>query len=199
MNKIGILKIGNSGNNFSIKKAILSAQGEYHFLSKKEDFKKINKIIIPGVGSFHESIKIINEVYTIEFLKDQILSKPTLGICLGMQILASIGFEGGVTKGLEIINGEVRSMDVDGKVPHMGFNEVIFTKKSRLFENIKDNLFYFMHSYEFNNYENIIGLSSYCGHKFVAAVELGNIFGVQFHPEKSRDQGVELIRNFLKI
>lgn len=199
MSKVGILKIGYSGNNYSIKKAILLAQGQYYILNKKEDFKKVDKIIIPGVGSFYESIKTINEIYSIEFLKEQILLKPTLGICLGMQILASIGYEGGLSKGLEIINGEIRSMDVTGKVPHMGFNEVFFTKNSRLFENIKTNLFYFMHSYEFNNYENIIGLSSYCGHKFVAAVENENIFGVQFHPEKSREQGIQLIRNFLKI
>ena len=196
---IGVINYGVAGNIFSIKNAIERAGGIVKIVNNKDDLLSVDKILLPGVGSFKGAIKELNEIKLIEELKNAINTKPTLGICLGMQILSSLGFEYGKTKGLEIIEAEVRPMLVEGKVPHMGFNNIDVTTTNKLLYGLENDKFYFMHSFEVVNYTNITSLTNYSGHVFVSSIQKNNIYGVQFHPEKSRDAGIKLFENFIKL
>ena len=198
-NVIGVVNYGIAGNIHSIKKAIEKADGEVLIINKLDDFDKVAKIVIPGVGSFKDAIIELENDGLIEKLKEEITIKPTLGICLGMQILSTLGFEYGKTQGLGIINAEVKPILVDDKVPHMGFNTIDMIEPNKLLYGLENEEFYFMHSFEVVNYTNITSLTEYSGHKFVSSVKKGNIFGVQFHPEKSREAGIKLFKNFIKL
>ena len=99
-----------------------------------------------------------------------------------------------------MINAEVKAIECDGNIPHMGFNSIEIVKNSPLFNGVdKNSKFYFMHSYEFVNYTDILSLTTYSNHKFVSSIQKDNIFGVQFHPEKSREEGLKIFENFLKL
>ncbi len=196
--RVGILNYGKAGNIFSIQKALLAVGGDVVVVEQDSDFKQVDKIVIPGVGSFGDGMK---ELSKFTNLKDEIMNKPTLGICLGMQLLAKVGFEFGETLGLGLIDAEVKKIECHGKIPHMGFNNLEIIKQDNpLFKDIHEDMqFYFMHSYEVINYSDILALSNYFGHKFVSAVTKDNIFGVQFHPEKSRESGLLIFRNFINL
>jgi imidazole glycerol-phosphate synthase subunit HisH len=196
---IGIIDYGIAGNIHSIKKALEQAGGIVKIVSSKGDLSCVDKLVIPGVGSFKDAIEELDKINLIETLKNAIQTKPTLGICLGMQILSSLGFEYGQTEGLGVINAEVKPIIVNGKVPHMGFNTVDIVQKNKLLKGLEDEEFYFMHSFEVVNYTNITSLTDYEGHKFVSSIQKGNIYGVQFHPEKSRDAGIRLFKNFIEL
>jgi len=198
-NIIGVINYGVSGNIYSIKKALEKAGGLVVIINTPDDFSKVDKIIIPGVGSFNDAMLELENSQLLMSLKIEIKKKSTLGICLGMQILSTLGFEYGTTKGLGVISAEVKEMVVDAKVPHMGFNKVEVLRNSALFQGIENEEFYFMHSYEVVNYTNIISLTDYFGHKFVSSIQKDNLYGVQFHPEKSRDAGINLLKNFLAL
>lgn len=198
-NIIGLINYGVAGNIHSIKKAIEKAGGSVKVVNDKMELNEVDKIVIPGVGSFKDAMNELEKDELLEPLKEVIHIKPTLGICLGMQILSSFGFEYGKTKGLEAINAEVKSIIVDAKVPHMGFNTIEVLKPSPILEGLENEEFYFMHSYEVVNYTEITSLTDYAGHKFVSSVQKDNIFGVQFHPEKSREAGIKLFRNFIEL
>jgi imidazole glycerol-phosphate synthase subunit HisH len=122
-----------------------------------------------------------------------------LGICLGMQILAKIGFEFGKTEGLGIIDAEVKPILCDEKIPHMGFQKIHVVNSNKLLEGVENDEFYFMHSYEVVNYTDIAALTAYGEHSFVSSINKDNIFGVQFHPEKSRQAGIKLLKNFIEL
>jgi len=126
-------------------------------------------------------------------------TKPILGICLGMQILSTLGFEYGKTKGLNFIEAEVKPILVDAKVPHVGFNTIELINSNEVLKGLENEEFYFMHSYEVVNYTNISSLTEYSGHKFVSSIQKNNVYGVQFHPEKSRDAGIKLFSNFINL
>jgi imidazole glycerol-phosphate synthase subunit HisH len=196
-NRIGVINYGIAGNIHSIKKAIEKAGGEVLVLESKADFSKVDKVVIPGVGSFKDAMQELEKSSLIESLKD--LDKPVLGICLGMQILAKLGFEYGKTAGLGLINAEVKPILCDAQVPHMGFNTLEVIKTNALLKGLEDKEFYFMHSFELVNYTDIVTLTEYAGHKFVSAIHKDNIYGVQFHPEKSRDAGIQLFKNFIDL
>lgn len=198
-NLIGIVNYGIAGNIHSIKKAIQKAGGKVLIIDKKEDLKKVDKIVIPGVGSFNDAMKELKKDDLLETLIDEIEKKPTLGICLGMQILSTLGFEYGKTKGLNKIDAEVKPILVDAKVPHMGFNKINVIKTNKLLNGLENEEFYFMHSYEVVNYTNIVSLTDYVGHNFVSSIQRDNIYGVQFHPEKSREAGIKLFKNFIEL
>ncbi|MCT7614600.1 imidazole glycerol phosphate synthase subunit HisH [Aliarcobacter butzleri] len=198
-NLIGIVNYGIAGNIHSIKKAIEKAGGKVLIIDKKEDLKKVDKIVIPGVGSFNDAMKELKKDDLLETLIDEIEKKPTLGICLGMQILSTLGFEYGKTKGLSKIDAEVKPILVDAKVPHMGFNKLNVIKTNKLLSGLENEEFYFMHSYEVVNYTNIVSLTDYVGHNFVSSIQKDNIYGVQFHPEKSREAGIKLFKNFIEL
>ena len=198
-NIIGIINYGIAGNIHSINKAIKKAGGIPKIIQTKEEMLNVDKIVIPGVGSFKEAISELNENDLFEPLKEAIKTKPTLGICLGMQILSSLGFEYAITEGLCAINAEVKPMIVNAKVPHMGFNKIELIKSNKLLNGLEDEEFYFMHSYEVVNYTDIASLTEYAGHKFVSSIHKDNIYGVQFHPEKSREAGIRLFKNFIEL
>ena len=198
-NVVGVIDYGIAGNIHSIKKAIEKAGGKVKLVSKKDDFKTVSKIVIPGVGSFKDAMEELENDGLIEILKEEIKFKPVLGICLGMQILSTLGFEYGKTQGLDVIRAEVKPMIVDAKVPHVGFNKIDVIKTNKLLKDLENEEFYFMHSYEVVNYTNIVSLTDYSDHKFVSSIQYNNIYGVQFHPEKSREAGIKLFRNFIEL
>lgn len=196
---IGIVNYGIAGNIHSIQKAITYAGGEVTIINTKKELLTVDKIILPGVGSFKDAMGELEKDNLLNTLKETIPLKPTLGICLGMQILARLGFEYGKTEGLGLIEAEVKPIIVEGKVPHVGFNSVELINSNKLLDGLADEEFYFMHSYEMVNYTNIATLTEYAGHKFVSSIQKDNIYGVQFHPEKSREAGIKLFKNFIEL
>ena len=167
------------------------------------DFKKI---IFPGVGSFDHAMNNLKTRGWDKFLYKNIVdnNKPYLGICIGMQILSNFGYENKKTEGLGLINGEVKQLNMSSsknKIPHVGWNDVNIINKNELFDGIKNNSdFYFDHSYavETFNHSDISTVTEY-GTKFTSSIKIKNIFGTQFHPEKSADAGKKLLHNFLKL
>ncbi len=168
-----------------------------------KDLGQPDKLILPGVGSFSEASSRIKSVGWDVVLKDKVLKEkiPILGICLGMQLFASCGEEGGNSKGLDFIKAKVshlRSSKSNLRIPHVGWNDVSFSDMP-IFDSLEDkSCFYFVHSYEMVLQEQI--KAAYCsyGVDFVAAVQKENIIGVQFHPEKSQEAGLKLLENFAK-
>jgi len=196
-NIIGIINYGIAGNIHSIKKAIEMAKGRILVINKPSDFDLVDKLVIPGVGSFKDAMQELENDNFIDSIQG--FNKPILGICLGMQILADLGFEFGKTKGLGLIDAEVRPILCDGKIPHMGFNKISVKVPNILLKGVENEEFYFMHSYEMINYTDIAALTKYSDHIFVSAIHRENLYGVQFHPEKSREAGIKLLSNFIKL
>lgn len=195
--KIGITNYGFSGNTHSVKKALEKAGANVFIINKPLDFKQADKVVISGVGNFKDAMKVLNSNGFYEELINY--KKPILGICLGMQVLSTLGFEYGKTKGLCLIEAEVKEMICEAKVPHMGFNKIDVTHPNILLEGVENEEFYFMHSYEVVNYTNITSLTEYGGHSFVSSIKKNNIYGTQFHPEKSREAGIKLLSNFINL
>jgi imidazole glycerol phosphate synthase glutamine amidotransferase subunit len=196
-NIIGIINYGIAGNIHSVQKAIEKAGGKTLIINQVSDFELVDKLVIPGVGSFKDGMKELDNDDFINPIKD--FKKPILGICLGMQILADLGFEFGRTKGLGLVEAEVKLIICSGKVPHMGFNKIHIQTPNALLKGLEDEEFYFMHSFEIINYTDISALSKYNNHSFVSAINKGNVYGVQFHPEKSREAGIRLLKNFIEL
>ena len=197
--KVGIINVGMAGNIRSISKAVEMAGGTSFIVESAAGLDKADKIVLPGVGSFPDAMLGLERSKLTDPLREAIGDRPTLGICLGMQILAKLGYEHDKSQGLGFFEAEVRPIECVGAVPHMGFNRIFVQNDSPLLVGLGDSEFYFMHSYEFVNYRDVIALTNYSSHEFVSAVQKEHIFGVQFHPEKSRDAGIELFRNFVKI
>jgi glutamine amidotransferase len=166
-----------------------------------------DKIVLPGQGSFKSCIEALNNIKDLnEILKQFVFDKkkPLLGICVGMQMFADVGFEETETKGLGWISGKVSKINNQNgkfKLPHIGWNEIIITKESNVFKNIENKShMYFAHSYEFIPKEkNVISSTTDYSTNIVCSVEKENIFGTQFHPEKSDKLGLQFIENFISI
>lgn len=195
--QVGLLNYGNLGNIYNIRKALELAGAGVTIIQEAKDLDSIDRIVLPGVGSFKEAMENLAGIRMD--LIAHIRKKPTLGICLGMQILSKIGYEFGETPGLNFIDAEVKRMEVKCKVPHLGWGTLSIVRDSPLLRGIteKDN-FYFMHSYEVVCYTDVVALTEYCNHKFVSVVQKGEIYGVQYHPEKSRRAGITILENFLE-
>ena len=189
------------GNLGSVKNA-LDKLGVISLISKSiNDIKKSSGLIIPGVGAAGEGMKNLKELRLDKIIiQEAAKGKPILGICLGMQLLMSKSEEGNVDC-LNCIDGQVLKFDTPLKVPQIGWNTVKTDRKNKLFKKIPNNsYFYFVHSYYCSPTENKagIGITEY-GIKFSSAIQKNNIFGVQFHPEKSGENGLELLKNFTDI
>ena len=208
---IAIIDYG-SGNLRSAAKALevanknLNVNSKIVITSDPEIIKKSNKIILPGQGSFRDcylGIKKINGL--IDTLNDFVLDKkkPIFGICVGMQLFAKIGYESQETKGFGWIDGTVRKINNINKtlkLPHMGWNQIEFKKDFALFSGLENKShMYFVHSYELTTKQKdcIVATTNY-GNSIVVAVAKENIFGTQFHPEKSQKNGLKILENFLK-
>jgi imidazole glycerol-phosphate synthase subunit HisH len=193
----------SASNIKSLCNALEHLNIKFRKTKKIEDLKKATHIILPGVGSYKNLIEELKKNYILDELKILIQSQNTifLGICVGMQVLSTVGHEIEKTKGLNIIKGNVKKINTNLKLPHVGWNSVFFDQKSPLLENIENGTeFYFTHSYEFipEFTENILGMTFY-DNKITSIIQNKNIFGVQFHPEKSQEPGLKLISNFSKI
>ncbi len=195
------------GNIKSIENAIGFLGCESCVTNQAEIILKADKIILPGVGAFNIAMKNLKKFNIIEPLTKAVFEKhiPILGICLGMQLLATIGEENEITEGLGWIDGTVKHFsftDEKIRIPHIGFNSVYFEEKSpNLFENLTTGSdFYFVHSYHMIC-KNAVDVSSWThyGEKFVSSVQKENIFGTQFHPEKSQSNGLTLLKNFISL
>lgn len=196
---------GQSGNIGSIKKAIKDLINEKPYQLKiiQGNFNPNNfdKIILPGQGAYATLISNLKKLKIIHPLKQYLDdNKSYLGICVGMQILSDEGHEDQITKGLGIISGKIKKFSNKKLIiPHMGWNTIRVNKADPIVKkNLNEKDFYFVHSYIYENInkENILGLTTY-GKNFPSIINKGNIYGVQFHPEKSHKNGLKLIKNFI--
>ena len=209
--RIGIIDYG-SGNirsvytSFEKASSLVDKKIQIVIIDNINDLKKVDKVVLPGVGAFSDCMQGMNNIKgLVNLLHDMILkdAKPFLGICVGMQLLANFSKEYGYTEGLSWIEGDVSSIEIveaEMKVPHMGWNSVHFNEKHSLFNRIKqDEDFYFVHSYKFNVKNNKLVLAkTHYGGDITAVVLKDNIIGTQFHPEKSQTAGIQFIKNFLE-
>lgn len=205
MSKIVIIDYG-MGNLRSVYNK-LNRYGISVLVSNKiDEINSAEKLILPGVGNFAYGMKNIKELGLLDVLKHKVNEEkiPILGICLGMQMLTKHSEEGDV-EGLGFIDADTKRFNFNGnkklKVPHIGWNTVNINKTSPLLSGIEnDSLFYFVHSYyvSCNNTQDVL-LSSHYGLDFISGFQKDNIYGTQFHPEKSHSTGIQLIKNFIAL
>ena len=200
----------NSGNISSVInsfKEVANDKVNIDVTSNLDKIKFSDKIVLPGQGSFKSCVEALNKINgLVDTLNEFVITnkKPVLGICVGLQMFADVGFEEIETKGLGWISGKVSKIDNQNgkyKLPHIGWNQVNIVKESKIFKDIKNNShMYFIHSYEFipDDKTVISGTTDYSS-KIVCSVEKENIFGTQFHPEKSDKTGLKIIDNFIDL
>lgn len=190
------------GNLFSVAKALESVGGDVKLTCAAADIELADKIILPGVGAFGDCMKNLEATGLIPTIKAQIAAgKPILGICVGLQILFEGSEESPNVDGLKIFSGHVKKICADDlKIPHMGWNSIKFGG-SKLFEGLSgEPYYYFVHSYHAApDDKNIIAATTTYGETVTAAIERDNIFATQFHPEKSGDVGLQVLKNFLDL
>jgi imidazole glycerol-phosphate synthase subunit HisH len=189
------------GNILSVLNALDFLGYKYKVSNKKEDIINSPAYILPGVGAFNQAMENLNKLEIIKTLENEILvkKKPILGICLGMQILADSSNENGYHEGLGWIKGNVVKMEASQKVrvPHVGWNDLSIKKENFLFKDTTSKPhFYFDHSFHFKCEKEFICATCSNGGEIIAAVQKENIYGVQFHPEKSQRNGLKMFRNF---
>jgi len=191
------------GNIRSVARAIEYCGGKVIISDSPLDIGKCDRIILPGVGSFHDAVLALKNTGWWNKLRTEVIEKniPLLGICLGMQLLADFGYESGKIAGLGLIPGVVKQFESSGnvRVPHVGWNEIQISKEHYIFNNIENSEdFYFVHSYYFEVSDSRFTLSkTHHGNNFCSAISNGCVTGVQFHPEKSGLAGLQLLKNFL--
>ena len=200
----------NSGNISSVINSFKEVAKDKVNIEVTADLNKIkssDKVVLPGQGSFKSCVDALNKINGLtEALSEFAINnkKPLLGICVGLQMFADIGYEETETKGLGWIPGKVTKIDNQNgkyKLPHIGWNQINIVKQSKIFENIENNShMYFVHSYEFlPNDKNVISATTDYSSNIVCSVEKENIFGTQFHPEKSDKIGLQVIKNFINL
>lgn len=199
---ISIIDYG-AGNLKSVEKALTYLNVDSKITFDSDEIKKSDGVILPGVGAFPMAMESLKkrglDKVILDIAKE---GKPFLGICLGMQMLFDVGEEIKKTKGLGIIKGSIREIYGDVKIPHMGWNSLTINKRNKLFEGIPDSSYvYFVHSYyaDVKNKEDLNAYSVYGEIDITAAVSRGNVYGLQFHPEKSGDLGLKILKNFVDL
>lgn len=201
---IGILDYG-MGNLSSVRNALNFLQVESVIISSPDQIKEVSNLIIPGVGAFGAAMKNISEAGFIGPIRAFAESgKPMLGICLGMQLLATEGTEPEICSGLDLIKGRVEMLQAENlSLPHMGWNGIKLKSEHPILEGVKMSAdFYFVHSFIFmpSDKKNVLTTTEY-GTEFTSIItnEIGNVIGIQFHPEKSQKQGLKILDNFSKM
>ena len=198
---------GNISSVINSFKQVAKDKVKIEITSDLNKIKSSDKLILPGQGSFKSCVDSLNGINGLhDALKEYAIinKKPLLGICVGLQMFSDVGYEESETKGLGWISGKVTKIDnQDGKfkLPHVGWNEIQIVKESRIFKNIQSNShMYFVHSYEFvPKDKSLISATTDYSSKIVCSVEKDNLFGTQFHPEKSDKSGLKIIENFLYL
>tara|TARA_A100001015_G_scaffold274505_1_gene330938 strand:- start:12 stop:638 length:627 start_codon:yes stop_codon:yes gene_type:complete len=200
----------NSGNISSVINSFKEVAEDKVNIEVTSDLYKIafsDKVVLPGQGSFKSCVDALNNINgLVDTLNEFVITnkKPILGICVGLQMFADVGFEEIKTKGLGWISGKVSKIDNQNgkyKLPHIGWNQINIAKDSKIFKNIENNShMYFVHSYEFvPEDKNVISATTDYSSSIVCAAEKENIFGTQFHPEKSDKIGLKIIDNFINL
>ncbi len=196
---IAIIDYG-AGNIFSVKNACDFLNLECKLTSDKKEIENADAIILPGVGAFPSAMKQLESKGIVDVLKEEARKKPFLGICLGMQMLFSVGYEFEETKGLDLIKGTVELMTPQNlSIPHIGWNKLVVNHDSPLMQGLSDDYVYFVHSYAAKCAdENLVAYCEY-GDRVTALVSSGNVYGCQFHPEKSGKTGLKILENFASL
>ena len=200
----------NSGNISSVINSFTEVAKGTVNLEVTSDYKKIkssDKVVLPGQGSFKSCIDALNSINGLKDTLDEFVinkKKPLFGICVGLQMFADVGYEETETKGLGWISGKVSKIDNKNgkyKLPHIGWNQINIVKDSKIFIDVGNNShMYFVHSYEFiPEDKDVISATTDYSSKIVCSVEKDNIFGTQFHPEKSDKVGLKIINNFINL
>lgn len=193
------------GNLRSVSKALESIGASVEVTSDPKKMLEAKGLVLPGVGAFYHGMRNLEKLDIIPAIKKNIKEgKPFLGICLGLQLLFTETQEHGTHKGLNIIKGKVKKFTGNMKIPHMGWNQIkckAQNEKCKIFEGINDNsYFYFVHSYYVEPEDkNIIAARTSYGVEFISAIRKDNLWGVQFHPEKSSDLGLKILKNFISL
>lgn len=193
------------GNLRSVQKAFKKVGADVVISNDQQTIRNASKLILPGVGAFKDGMKHLKELNLLEILHQKVIQEktPILGICLGMQLLSNKSYENGETSGLGWIDAEVVKFNFINqqlKIPHVGWNELYLDKDSILFNGINTNEdFYFVHSYYFKPNEDVTIATTEYGFEYTSVVAKDNIYGVQFHPEKSQSIGLKLIENFINF
>lgn len=193
------------GNLKSIENALLYLGIPFKISKDKGDLSKASAILLPGVGAFADGMKNLNEKGLDTCIKEEVLKgKPLLGICLGMQMLFNRSFEGGETTGLGLIDGDIVKLDpkIKVKIPHIGWNRLDKVNDDIVISNVKGNSFvYYVHSYGAQNVnkEDVLCTSEYGELEIPGLVRKGKVYGAQFHPEKSGNTGLEIIKSFWEM
>ena len=200
---IAIIDYG-MGNLKSVYNALKKINCDCIITNNHDEIKKADKLILPGGGAFPDCMDNLKKSGLIDLIKEEVNNgKYLLGICLGMQVLFEKGYEGEEKEGLGLIKGEIRKMvDPNVKIPHIGWNNLEFNRQDSMIDGLKDNAFvYYVHSYRAENYneEDLVGYSEYGDLKIPGLVRHKNVIGAQFHPEKSGEIGLKILKNFKEM
>ena len=197
---IAIVDYG-AGNIFSVKNAMDYLGLPAELTSKADDIRNADGIILPGVGAFPWAMNMLTKSGLVEVIKEEAVKKPFLGICLGMQLIFSKGYEFEETDGLGLIDGQVRLMTPEGlSIPHIGWNKLEKNRECALLNGLSDDEYvYFVHSYAAECADEDV--AAYCeyGNRVTALVNRGTVYGAQFHPEKSGKTGLKILSNFAEL
>ena len=194
----------DAGNIKSVEKALLHLGEDVVITRDAETILNADGVILPGVGAFGDAMNKLHSYGLVEVIRKCVQKEiPFLGICLGLQLLFEGSEESPGVEGLHILDGKIVRIPADGglKVPHIGWNDLMFPNRGKLFEGISEKSYvYFVHSYYLQaEDENIVTATTEYGAHIHASVEKGNVFACQFHPEKSSDVGMQILRNFIKV
>lgn len=195
----------NMGNLASVYNACKLIDAKATIVKDPAKLKEFDRVILPGVGAFGDAMEHLKSTGMYDAVKEFASSgKPIIGICLGMQLLFESSEEFGDTQGLGLIPGKVVAFDKskmdmdDHKVPHVGWNK-IFSNSNKLFEGLENPYLYFVHSFHVKTEERYTIGTTHYGYDFVSAVQKDNIYGLQPHPEKSHDNGIQILKNFVEL
>ena len=191
-----------AGNLFSVRNALNYIGCENQISSDKKDIINADRLILPGVGAFGDAMDKLRNSGLIDVIKQEAVTKPFLGICLGMQLLFEESYEFGKHEGLGLIPGTVKLMEPEGDlaIPQMGWNALDFNSPCPLLKNVAEGSYvYFVHSYAAVCHDSYVSSYTDYGGKVTALVCSGNIYGAQFHPEKSGETGLNILKNFAEL